>query len=86
MGSPGRIGLRAMWMRTTRSTCQFQYYGVDSQQVAFSKEVIPWLDGQAYVERYVYFYLFPDFLLNDDGNALSDRERLILLHNFENSV
>jgi hypothetical protein len=51
---------------------EFQCYGDDSQQAAFLDDVIPWLDSQEYVERYAYFGVFPDYLLNDAGNALSE--------------
>lgn len=51
---------------------EFQCYGDDSQQAAFLNDVIPWLDSQDYVERYAYFGVFPDYLLNDAGNALSE--------------
>lgn len=51
---------------------EFQCYGSDSQQVSFLQTVLPWLDSQSYVQRYAYFGVFPDYLINDTGTALSD--------------
>ncbi|EEA19974.1 hypothetical protein TMatcc_010118 [Talaromyces marneffei ATCC 18224] len=50
---------------------EFQCYGNDDQQVSFLQSVMPWLDTQDYVERYAYFGVFPDYLLDDAGDALS---------------
>ncbi|KAF7949536.1 uncharacterized protein EAE97_003045 [Botrytis byssoidea] len=50
---------------------EFQCYGSDAQQAAFLRTVLPWLDAQDYVERYSYFGVFPGFLLNAAGTALS---------------
>ena len=51
---------------------EFQCYGSEDQQIAFLQTVLPWLDSQSYVERYAYFGVFPDYLVSDDGTALSD--------------
>jgi len=51
---------------------EFQCYGSDDQQIAFLQSVLPWLDSQNYVERYAYFGVFPDYLVNDGGSGLSD--------------
>jgi hypothetical protein len=51
---------------------EFQCYGTDAQQIAFLQDVLPWMDSQPYIERYAYFGVFPGYLLNSDGTALSD--------------
>ncbi len=51
---------------------EFQCYGSEDQQIAFLQSVLPWLDSQSYVERYAYFGVFPDYLVNDAGNGLSN--------------
>jgi len=51
---------------------EFQCYGTDAQQVAFLQEVLPWLDSQSYVARYAYFGVFEGYLVNANGNGLSD--------------
>ncbi|KAJ5889304.1 hypothetical protein N7504_010114 [Penicillium tannophilum] len=51
---------------------EFECYGSDAQQVTFLQQVLPWLDEQSYVERYAYFGVFPDYLVNSAGNGLSD--------------
>lgn len=50
---------------------EFQCYGSDDQQASFLESVIPWLDSQDYVERYAYFGVFPGYLLDAAGDALS---------------
>ncbi|TQV98829.1 hypothetical protein V2A60_007475 [Cordyceps javanica] len=50
---------------------EFQCYGTEDQQAAFLREVLPWLDAQAYVARYAYFGAFPGFLVSHDGTGLS---------------
>ncbi len=51
---------------------EFQCYGSEDQQIAFLQTVLPWLDSQSYVERYAYFGVFPEYLINDAGTGLSD--------------
>lgn len=50
---------------------EFQCYGTEAQQIAFMGSVLPWLDAQSYVQRYAYFGVFPNFLVNAAGNGLS---------------
>lgn len=51
---------------------EFQCYGTEAQQIAFLKEVLPWMDEQDYVQRYAYFGAFPNDLVNAAGTGLSD--------------
>jgi hypothetical protein len=51
---------------------EFQCYGTDAQQIAFLQTVLPWMDAQSFVERYAYFGVFPDYLVNSAGTGLSD--------------
>jgi hypothetical protein len=51
---------------------EFQCYGTDAQQIAFLQTVLPWMDAQSWVERYAYFGVFPDYLVDDAGTGLSD--------------
>jgi len=39
--------------------------------VAFLEDVLPWLDAQDFVERYSYFMVAKDFLVDSTGTALS---------------
>lgn len=51
---------------------EFQCYGTEAQQIAFLQQVLPWLDSQAYVSRYAYFGVFPNYLVDAAGTGLSD--------------
>jgi len=51
---------------------EFQCYGTDAQQIAFLQAVLPWMDEQSFVERYAYFGVFPDYLVDSAGTGLSD--------------
>lgn len=51
---------------------EFQCYGTNAEQVSFLQKVLPWMDAQDYVQRYAYFGVFPDFLVNSNGTGLSD--------------
>jgi Glycosyl hydrolase catalytic core len=44
----------------------------DAEQITFISEVLPWLDDQDYVERYSYFFVAEDYLVDAAGTALSD--------------
>lgn len=46
---------------------EFGASGTQAQQVAFLQEVMPWLDGQAAVERYAYFGVFSGVLVSGTG-------------------
>jgi hypothetical protein len=59
-------GNRPIWIT------EFEGEGVEENQITFLQEVLPWLDSQAYVERYAYFGVFTGLLINDDGTDLSD--------------
>ncbi|MCJ1363399.1 hypothetical protein MMC16_002506 [Acarospora aff. strigata] len=54
---------------------EFGAAGTQAQQVAFLKEVMPWLDAQAKVERYAYFGVF-------DGKLVSGTEMSVLGQTF----
>ncbi|KAL2869544.1 glycoside hydrolase family protein [Aspergillus lucknowensis] len=54
---------------------EFECYGEEDEQIAFLEEVLPWMDGQEYVERYAYFGAFPKYLINEAGDGLSDLGR-----------
>jgi hypothetical protein len=47
-------------------------YGTDIQQMVFLRTVLHWLDEQSFVERYAYFGVFPDYLVNSAGTGISD--------------
>ncbi|KAH6665724.1 glycosyl hydrolase catalytic core-domain-containing protein [Halenospora varia] len=57
---------------------EFSADGTEEQQIAFMKEILPWLDAQPYIERYAWFMAAPELktgaLVNKDGfpNALGD--------------
>ncbi|OKL62287.1 hypothetical protein UA08_02498 [Talaromyces atroroseus] len=44
----------------------------DAEQVSFISEVLPWLDEQDFVERYSYFFVAEDYLVDSAGTALSE--------------
>ncbi len=46
---------------------EFQGYGTVAEQQAFLREVIPWMEEQAFIERYAGF---GDFI----GNYVADQE------------
>ncbi|KAL5336010.1 hypothetical protein BJX70DRAFT_390301 [Aspergillus crustosus] len=50
---------------------EFAASGSEDEQISFLQEVLPWLDSQPYIERYAYFGVFPGFLVNENGDALS---------------
>jgi len=50
--------------------------GSQDAQVAFLKQALPYLDQTSYVERYAYFGVFPDSLL--DGNTVSSAGQVYL--------
>jgi len=43
----------------------------EDQIVNFFRNVLPWLDGQDFIERYSYFMARPGEMLNSDGNSLN---------------
>jgi len=51
---------------------EFQLQDSDANQIAFLKEVLPWMDSQSWIGRYAYFGPFETFLINGAGNGLSD--------------
>uniref|UniRef100_A0A093VI55 Alkali-sensitive linkage protein 1 n=1 Tax=Talaromyces marneffei PM1 TaxID=1077442 RepID=A0A093VI55_TALMA len=52
-------GMDSVWIT------EFQDTGSDADQVAFLREVIPWLDSNTAVGRYAYFYTAEGYLLTD---------------------
>ena len=51
---------------------EFAASGSEEEQISFLKDVLPWLDAQPYVERYAYFGVFEEFLVNENGDGLSE--------------
>jgi hypothetical protein len=39
----------------------------EANQIAFLKEVMPWMDAQSWIAKYSYFGVFEDFLINGAG-------------------
>ncbi|KAF2651597.1 glycoside hydrolase family 128 protein [Lophiostoma macrostomum CBS 122681] len=50
---------------------EFAPQGSDAQKQAFLQEVLPWMDGQDWIERYAYQWVAPGVLINDAGTGLS---------------
>ncbi|KAL4734412.1 hypothetical protein BDV11DRAFT_212805 [Aspergillus similis] len=50
---------------------EFAASGSEEEQISFLQAVLPWLDSQTYVKRYAYFGVFPGFLVNENGEGLS---------------
>ncbi|KAF2006130.1 glycoside hydrolase family 128 protein [Amniculicola lignicola CBS 123094] len=50
---------------------EFGASGSEEEVINFLKVVLPWLDGEDYVERYAYQWAAPGSLVNADGNSLS---------------
>jgi hypothetical protein len=44
----------------------------EANQIAFLEAVMPWMDSQSWIQRYSYFGVFEDFLINDAGSGLSN--------------
>ena len=51
---------------------EFMLQDSEENQVAWLKEVMPWMDAQDWIEKYSYFGVFELFLINAAGNGLSD--------------
>jgi hypothetical protein len=51
---------------------EFMLQDSEASQIAWLKEVMPWMDAQPWIQRYSYFGVFEDFLINGAGNGLSN--------------
>jgi hypothetical protein len=61
-----RSGGKPIWVT------EFMLQDSEANQIAWLKQVLPWLDGQAWIGRYAYFGVFEDFLINGAGTGLSN--------------
>jgi hypothetical protein len=51
---------------------EFMLQDSEANQIAFLQEVMVWMDAQDWIERYSYFGVFEDFLINGAGDGLSN--------------
>lgn len=61
-----RSGGKPIWVT------EFMLQDSEAAQIAFLEEVMPWMDSQSWIERYSYFGVFEDFLINGAGTGLSN--------------
>ena len=61
-----RSGGRPIWVT------EFMLQDSEASQIAWLKEVLPWMDAQSWIQRYSYFGVFEDFLINGAGSGLSN--------------
>jgi hypothetical protein len=60
-----RAGGMSIWVT------EFMLQDSEENQIAWMKEVLPWMDAQPWIGRYSYFGVFETFLINGAGNGLS---------------
>ena len=48
----------------------FKLQDSEANQIAFLEAVIPWMDCQSWIQKYSYFGVFEDFLINGAGSGL----------------
>lgn len=75
-----RSGGKPIWIT------EFMLQDSEAGQIAFLKEVMPWMDAQDWIERYAYFGVFEDFLVNGAGDGLSDLGRTYATYTTSNST
>jgi hypothetical protein len=51
---------------------EFMLQDSEANQIAFLEQVMPWMDSQSWIQRYSYFGVFEDFLINGAGSGLSN--------------
>jgi hypothetical protein len=61
-----RSGGKPIWVT------EFMLQDSEAGQIAFLKEVMPWMDAQPWIQKYSYFGAFEDFLINGAGTGLSN--------------
>lgn len=61
-----RSGGKPIWVT------EFMLQDSEAAQIAFLEEVMPWMDAQPWIQRYSYFGVFEDYLINGAGNGLSN--------------
>ena len=61
-----RSGGRPIWVT------EFMLQDSEDSQIAWLKQVLPWMDQQSWIQKYAYFGVFEDFLINGAGTGLSN--------------
>ena len=61
-----RGGSRPIWVT------EFMLQDSEANQIAWLKQVLPWMDQQSWIQKYSYFGVFEDFLINGQGSGLSN--------------
>jgi hypothetical protein len=51
---------------------EFMLQDSEANQIAFLEAAMPWMDSQSWIQRYAYFGVFEDFLINGAGSGLSN--------------
>lgn len=74
-------GGRPIWITEIGLTDDNPYTQAELQ--SFLAQIMPWLDQQAYVHRYAYFYDAAGILLNSNASGLSGTG--IVYNNYTNS-
>jgi len=51
---------------------EFMLQDSEANQIAWLKQILPWMDAQPWIEKYSYFGVFELFLINAAGTGLSN--------------
>ena len=62
----GRSGGKCIWVT------EFMLQDSEANQIAWMKQVLPWMDSQSWIGRYAYFGVFEDSLVNGAGTRMSN--------------